>query len=68
MQKRVEVLFAYLSPKPLYRVDAPPIIEPNPMRHESGDLLLNLIHYQVGHQASNQVCSPAFRLLRGRPK
>jgi hypothetical protein len=52
LRQFIDGVFGYLSPTPLYRIEAPPIVEANLMRHRSGDLLLNLIHYQVGHQAS----------------
>ncbi len=43
----------HLQPQPLYRVDLPTTVETNLMQLDNEDLLLNLIDYQVGHQASN---------------
>jgi hypothetical protein len=40
----------YLFPEPGYRVDMNGLLEANLMRAKDGALLLNLIHYQVGHQ------------------
>lgn len=51
LRQAIDGLFQYLKPQPLFRLDAPPILEGNLMEHEGGDLLLNVIHYQVGHQA-----------------
>ncbi len=47
----VEAVFGLLDPLPPYRVDASGLVEANLMRSAQGDLLLNLIHYQPGHQA-----------------
>lgn len=46
-------LWNYLDPEPPYRVDISGIVEGNLMCLAEGDLLLNLIHYQVGHQGAS---------------
>jgi len=50
----IDGLFSYLQPEALFRFEAPPILEGNLMQHQDGDLLLNIIHYQVGHQACKE--------------
>ncbi len=45
-------VFAYVDPHPLYTVDIPLTMETNLMRLDNGDILFNIIDYQVGHQAS----------------
>ncbi len=52
LRQFIDALYSYLEPEPLYRVDMSGIIEANLMEAQNGDLLLNLIHYQVGHQGS----------------
>ncbi len=52
LRQFVSGLWNYVDPEPPYRVDASGIIESNLMRLSDGDLLLNLIHYQVGHQGA----------------
>ncbi|MCF7853183.1 MAG: alpha-L-fucosidase [Candidatus Pacebacteria bacterium] len=52
LRQFVEALWNHLDPNPLYRVDIPGVVETNLMTAASGDRLLNLIHYQVGHQGS----------------
>ncbi len=47
-------LWNHLDPSPPYRAEIPGIVEGNLMRLADGDLLLNLIHYQVGHQGATQ--------------
>jgi len=42
-------LYDYLVPDPPFRVDAAQNMEANLME-KGGDLLLNLVHYQLGHQ------------------
>lgn len=43
-------LYRHAYPDTLLELDVPAIIEANLMERSDGDLLLNLIHYQVGHQ------------------
>ena len=43
-------VYQYVTPDPLYRLDVPCTIEANLMKTLDGNLLLNLIDYQVGHQ------------------
>jgi hypothetical protein len=45
-----EGIYRYVCPNPAYTVDIPSTVEANLMKTGSGDLLLNLIQYQVGHQ------------------
>ncbi len=52
LRQFIEGLFRYVNPQPLYSVDIGSPVETNLMRMENGDWLLNLIHYQVGHQGS----------------
>lgn len=47
-------LCSHLQPEPLYTVDLPATMETNLMALPKGDLLLNIIDYQVGHQASQR--------------
>lgn len=54
LRQFVEALLRRLDPNPLYRVDAPSLVETNLMKTSGGDLLLNLIHYQVGHQGDTK--------------
>jgi len=50
LRQFVEGLWDYIDPQPPVRVDISGIVESNLMTLDDGDLLLNLIHYQVGHQ------------------
>ncbi|MFP4250591.1 MAG: alpha-L-fucosidase [Armatimonadota bacterium] len=52
LRQFVEGLWSYLDPDPPCRVDISGIVESNLMALDDGDLLLNLIHYQVGHQGA----------------
>jgi hypothetical protein len=49
LRQTLEALYRYLVPEPPFRVDAGPNVEANLMRKDV-DLLLNLAHYQLGHQ------------------
>jgi hypothetical protein len=52
LRQFVAGLWDYLFPSPLVAVDVSGIVETNLMHSRAGDLLLNLIHYQVGHQGA----------------
>ncbi|OPZ22857.1 MAG: hypothetical protein BWZ10_00201 [candidate division BRC1 bacterium ADurb.BinA364] len=52
LRQFIEGLWRHISPNPPYRIQAPGTVESNLMRRPNGDLLLNLIHYQVGHQGA----------------
>ncbi len=45
-----DAVYRAAVPQPLYRLDAPGTVEANMMKTAGGDLLLNVIDYQVGHQ------------------
>jgi len=53
LKQFTEAVLNHLNPQPPYRVDAPPTVETNLMRRQDGDLLLNLMHYQLGHQGDS---------------
>jgi hypothetical protein len=48
-----DALYQYAVPEPCCRMDLPATMEANLMRTDKGDLLLNLIDYQVGHQGAS---------------
>ena len=50
LRQFVAGIWDYLFPEPAYRIDMNGLVEANLMRAADGALLLNLIHYQVGHQ------------------
>ncbi len=54
LRQFVDGLYRHLEDAPLYTVDVPATVETNLMRTGKGDLLFNLIDYQVGHQASQR--------------
>lgn len=47
-------VYRHVCPQPAMRLDVPQSIEANLMQTSGGDLLLNLVHYQVGHQGDHQ--------------
>lgn len=53
LRQFVAGLMDYLNQEPLYKVQLPTTVETNMMQLDNGDLLLNIIDYQVGHQGSN---------------
>ena len=50
LRQFMHALYGHVYPHTAVRGDLPQSIETNLMRTGGGDLLLNLIHYQVGHQ------------------
>ncbi|MBN1676675.1 MAG: alpha-L-fucosidase [Kiritimatiellae bacterium] len=54
LRQFVEAVFKHVDPAPPCRADISGIVETNLMRAANGDLLLNLIHYQVGHQGARE--------------
>ncbi len=57
LRQFIDAIIKHLDPMPLYKVDIPHTMETNLMRSNYGDLILNLINYQVGHQGE-QACYP----------
>jgi len=53
LRQFVAGLWDYIDPEPPCRVDISGIVESNLMRLADGDVMLNLIHYQVGHQGAS---------------
>jgi hypothetical protein len=53
LRQFIEAVIHYVNKTPLYKVDAPTNVETNIMQCENGDLLLNFIHYQIGHQGAD---------------
>ena len=49
LRQTMDALYRHLVPEPPFRVDAAPNVEANLMR-SGGDMLLNLVQYQLGHQ------------------
>ncbi len=62
LRQFVAGLYDYVQPEPLYTVELPATVETNLMQLDDGDLLLNLVDYQVGHQAS-QTAIPAIETV-----
>jgi len=56
LRQFVEAVLRYVDPAMPYEIDAAPTIEANLMR-SGGDLLLNLIHYSLGHQGGQSAIS-----------
>lgn len=52
LRQFLEGVWDYIDADPPCRVDISGIVESNLMTLDDGDLLLNLVHYQVGHQGA----------------
>jgi hypothetical protein len=62
LRQFVDGVIRHLDPDPLYTIDAPATVEANLMKTDTGDLLLNLVDYQVGHQSSRAAIPSIERL------
>ncbi|MBT4818147.1 MAG: hypothetical protein HON70_20740, partial [Lentisphaerae bacterium] len=69
LRQFIEGIWQHLDPEPLYRVDMSGIIEANLMQRPNDELMLNLIHYQVGHQSAGSAIPSIERVhpIRGVP-